>query len=236
MALEEIIKQGPLLEYFQRGGPVMYPLFICSALALGVFLERIWRLRSPKIVPKGVVQELEESLKNSDPEGARKLCESLPSIPIARIALAGLMNLGRGPGAIRFIIAEMGNQESAALESNQRLLGTIAYIAPLMGLLGTVSGMIKAFEVIAEHSVANPAMLAEGISEALITTAAGLTVAIPVVIMHRYIQGKATRLSLDLEKEAVSITNLLMGMDNDDSASKETTEIGKLRTLRESSG
>jgi biopolymer transport protein ExbB len=138
------------------------------------------------------------------------LCNANSSAPFARIAKAGLLQYGESPEMIRFMVAERGGQEAASLERYQRVIGTVAYIAPLLGLLGTVSGMIKAFDVISTHSVGDPAHLAGGISEALITTAAGLLVAIPVVIMHKIIQSRASKLSLELDEEAVTLTEHLI--------------------------
>jgi biopolymer transport protein ExbB len=129
---------------------------------------------------------------------------------MARIAKAGLVQLGESREMIRFMVTEVGGQEAVGLERYQRVLATIGYIAPLLGLLGTVSGMIKAFDTISTHSMGDPAMLAGGISEALITTAAGLLVAIPVVIAHRIIQSRAARMSLELDREAVTLTEHLI--------------------------
>jgi len=111
---------------------------------------------------------------------------------------------------IRFMVSETGGQEAVALERYQSILGTVAYISPLLGLFGTVSGMIKAFDVISKHTVVDPPLLAAGISEALITTYAGLAVAIPAVVMGRYIQSRSDRISRELEKKAVAITEALI--------------------------
>ncbi|WP_052316115.1 MotA/TolQ/ExbB proton channel family protein [Desulfomonile tiedjei] len=111
---------------------------------------------------------------------------------------------------IRFMLSEIGEQESVELERYQSILGTVAYISPLLGLFGTVSGMIKAFDVISRHTVVDPPLLAAGISEALITTFAGLAVAIPAVVMDRYVQSRSERISLELEKKSVAITEALI--------------------------
>ncbi len=203
-----------MLDFFYRGGPVMYPLLLSSVLATAIFLERLWSLRESKIIPQPFTSQVLAACSFGDVEQALHECEDSAETPMGRIVKAGLLHLGSGVETIRFMITENGNQESARLEKYQRILGTVAYIAPLLGLLGTVSGMIKAFETIAAHSVGDPSMLAAGISEALITTAAGLSIAIPVVIMHRYIQGKGARLSLILEKEAVVLTEHLMRIES----------------------
>ena len=121
---------------------------------------------------------------------------------------------------IRFMVSEIGEQEAVGLERYQSILGTVAYISPLLGLFGTVSGMIKAFDVISKHTVVDPPLLAAGISEALITTFAGLAVAIPAVVMDRYVQSRSDHISLELEKKAVAITEALVKDPPDTSSLK----------------
>jgi biopolymer transport protein ExbB len=201
---------GTLLSLFYRGGPVMYPLLFCSLAAVTVFFERLWNLRRRRLIPGGLTEQVIEEVSKGALDRAKALCDRLPFSPMARIAKAGLIQFGEDPEMIRFMVSEVGGQEAVGLQKYQRWLATIAYIAPLLGLLGTVSGMIKAFDTIAVHSMGDPAMLAGGISEALITTAAGLLIAIPVVILHRIVQSRAARLSLELEKEAVTLTEHLI--------------------------
>ena len=198
------------IELFHRGGPLLYPLFLCSFVAVTIFLERLWSLRKKKVIPKGFIEKLAQYVSVGKIEEALAVCDQNRRSTLARVARAGLIQIGESPEMIRFMIGEIGGQEAVGLEKNQRILATIAYIAPLLGLLGTVSGMIKAFEVISHQSVGDPALLAGGISEALITTAAGLVIAIPVVIMHKIVQGRADNLSLELEKESVTLTEHLI--------------------------
>jgi biopolymer transport protein ExbB len=210
-----------MLELFHRGGPVMYPLVLCSIVALTVFLERLWALRKSRIIAHGLSRNITSEVSQGTVEKAISACDAHIASPIARIAKAGLIQINESSEMIRFMVAEIGGQEAANLEKNQRIIATIAYIAPLLGLLGTVSGMIKAFDTIAHHSVGDPTLLAGGISEALITTAAGLVVAIPAVVMHKIVQSTAARRSLELEKESVGLTehfikhNQMMGRDRD---------------------
>ena len=213
-----------MLEFFYRGGPVMYPLLLSSILATAVFLERLWSLRLSTIVPQPFTSRIMAACSAGEVERALAECEGCVEAPMGRIAKAGLLHLGSGVETIRFMITEKGNQEAVKLEKYQRVLATVAYIAPLLGLLGTVSGMIEAFETIASHSIGDPSLLASGISEALITTAAGLTVAIPVVIMHRFIQGRSSRLSLALERESVVLTEHLMRIENRTCSKNKTQE------------
>jgi biopolymer transport protein ExbB len=210
-----------MVDLFYRGGLVMYPILLCSLAALTVFLERLWTLRRSRLIPAGLTSKLVDAISSGQIDQAIALCDANSYAPLARIAKAGLVQYGESPEMVRFMVSEIGGQEAARLERYQRVIGTVAYIAPLLGLLGTVSGMIKAFDVIATHSVGDPAHLAGGISEALITTAAGLLVAIPVVIMHKIIQSRASMLSLELDKEAVTLTeHLIKSSQEGDSRSR----------------
>jgi len=199
-----------LIDFFHRGGPVMYPILFCSIVAVAVFLERLWSLRHSRLMPKGFVRAFRDHVTGGRLDAAEKLCRDNLSSPIARIALAGVSHQEQGPDMIRFMVSEIGGQEALELEKYQSILGTIAYVSPLLGLFGTVSGMIKAFDVISRHTVVDPPLLAAGISEALITTFAGLAVAIPVVVMDRYVQSRAERISLELEKKSVALTAALI--------------------------
>jgi biopolymer transport protein ExbB len=210
-----------MVDLFYRGGLVMYPILLCSLAALTVFLERLWTLRRSRLIPAGLTSKLVDAISSGQIDQAIALCDANSYAPLARIAKAGLVQYGESPEMVRFMVSEIGGQEAARLERYQRVIGTVAYIAPLLGLLGTVSGMIKAFDVIATHSVGDSAHLAGGISEALITTAAGLLVAIPVVIMHKIIQSRASMLSLELDKEAVTLTeHLIKSSQEGDSRSR----------------
>lgn len=198
------------VELFHRGGLAMYPILLCSIAAVAVFVERLWSLRRKRLFPEGFVRAFRQRMSEGKPAEARGLCETHSRSPLARIALAGLAHHGQGSDMIRFIVSEVGGQEAVELERYQSILGTVAYLSPLLGLFGTVSGMIKAFEVISKHTVVDPPLLAAGISEALITTFAGLLVAIPAVVMDRYAQSRCDRISLELEKKAVAITEALI--------------------------
>lgn len=199
-----------LVDLFQRGGMAMYPILFCSIAAVTVFFERLWALRRRRLIPDGFVRKFRDNIAQGDLAEAGKLCDTYASSPLARVARAGLAHHGQGADMIRFMVTEVGGQEAVELERFQSVLGTVAYISPLLGLFGTVSGMIKAFDVISKHTVVDPPLLAAGISEALITTFAGLLVAIPVVVMDRYVQSRAERISLELEKKSVAIAEALI--------------------------
>lgn len=198
----------------------MYPILLCSIAAVTVFFERLWSLRRSRLIPEGFVRKFRESITLGRPADAAELCDAHASSPLARIAGAGLTHHGQGPDMIRFMVSEIGGQEAVGLERYQAILGTVAYISPLLGLFGTVSGMIKAFDVISKHTVVDPPLLAAGISEALITTFAGLAVAIPAVVMDRYVQSRSNRISLELEKKSVAIAEALIKEPPDNAAVK----------------
>jgi biopolymer transport protein ExbB len=197
------------IDLFERGGIAMYPILFCSVAAVTVFFERLWSLRRSKLIPKGFVKKFREQISQGGLAGAVKLCKRRPSAPIARIAQAGIDCRSKGPDMIRYMVSELVDQESVELERHLSVLSTVAYLCPLLGLFGTVSGMIKAFDVISKHTVVDPPLLAAGISEALITTLAGLAVAIPAVVMDRYIYNRVERISLEIEKSSVALTAAL---------------------------
>lgn len=199
-----------IIDLFHRGGITMYPILLCSVAAVTVFLERLWALRRGRFIPKHFGDPLRREILHGSVEKAEQLCEAHKSSALGRIAGAGLVNRNRGADMIRFMIAEVGGQETAAFDRYQSVLGTVASLSPLLGLFGTIFGMIKAFDVISKHTVVDPPLLAGGISEALITTLAGLAVAIPAVVMDRYVQSRSNRLARELEKESVKITEALV--------------------------
>jgi biopolymer transport protein ExbB len=186
----------------------MAPILAFSVVALGIFLERLWVLRRELVLPEEQVRELENLLRKKMIPEARIYCQQHPS-PLARILFAGLQQYGNARHLIKENMEERGKAEALELKKYIGLLHTIASVSPLLGLLGTVSGMIKVFSTISVEGVGNPASLATGISEALITTAAGLTVAIPTFLCQRYLAGRAERLVHMLEEYATYLLNLL---------------------------
>ena len=196
------------MDWMSRGGIMMAPILVFSVVALGIFLERLWLLRRSLILPEEPVRELENLLRKKLIPQARTYCQQHPS-PLARILFAGLQQYGNSRDLIKENMEERGKAEALELKKYIGLLHTIASVSPLLGLLGTVSGMIKVFSTISVEGVGNPASLATGISEALITTAAGLTVAIPTFLGQRYLAGRAERLVHMLEEYATYLLNVL---------------------------
>ena len=197
-----------MIDLIEKGGIVMYPIFLCSIVALAVFIERLLILRRKRIIPGEFIQAIEAQITAQDIKGAMALCEKDHS-SISNIFLSGLKNAGKGMWLVKEAIEERGGRESIILEKRVGILSTIAQLSPLLGLLGTVSGMIKTFNVISLQGVGNPTMLAGGISEALITTATGLCVAIPTLVCYRIVKDKADSLIFEMEENSVRIIELL---------------------------
>lgn len=199
-----------MLELITAGGWLMVPILICSILALAIVAERFWALKQEKVVPAGLVAQVwklhqKRELNN---ERIRLLRDSSP---LGRILAAGLINMRHEREVMKEAIEETGRQVVLELERFLNTLGTIASITPLLGLLGTVIGMIKVFSAITAQGVGNPAVLAGGISEALITTATGLAVAIPSLMFYRYFRGKVDALVMRMEEESLKLVEVIHG-------------------------
>ncbi|MEJ2142464.1 MAG: MotA/TolQ/ExbB proton channel family protein [Gammaproteobacteria bacterium] len=199
-----------MFEMVQAGGLIMLPILLCSVLALAIVIERFWSLQSKKVNPPHLVSQVWQWHKSDDLSDEH--IQSLGnSSPLGKILAVGLVNRQHPRDIMKESIEEAGRQIVLELERFLNTLGTIASITPLLGLLGTVIGMIKVFAAITTHGVGNPAVLAGGISEALITTAAGLSVAIPSLIFYRYFRGKVDELVLEMEDEALKIVDVMHG-------------------------
>ncbi len=193
-----------LWTWFQQGGVVMYPILLCSVVALAIFLERLFALRRSRIIPQGFVLELETfKERGSEQEALLRLCERYDSA-LARVIKAGVERITYGLAEVAHAVEGMGQHEAALLGTNLRMMGVIANLAPMLGLLGTVLGMIHAFTVIAKAGTGHPELIATGISEALLTTAAGLIVAIPTLAGYHYLRGKIDRYVVEMEEVALS--------------------------------
>ena len=192
----------------------MYPILFCSVVSLAIFLERIWILRRRLVIPKDFIVKVEELIKRNKISDAIFLCQGNSS-SIARIFLAGLKNAGRGMWLVKEAIEDKGRREGVILERNIGVLLTIANLSPLLGLLGTVSGMIKTFNAISVYGAgASSAPLAGGIAEALITTAAGLLVAIPTLVAYRFLIDKAQILVFEMEESSIRLVDTMEGSRN----------------------
>lgn len=199
-----------MFEMVQAGGLIMLPILLCSVLALAIVIERFWSLQSKKVNPPHLVSQV-WNWYQSDGLSDERIQALGNSSPLGKILAVALVNRHHPRDIMKESIEEAGRQIVLELERFLNTLGTIASITPLLGLLGTVIGMIKVFAAITEHGVGNPGVLAGGISEALITTAAGLSVAIPSLIFYRYFRGKVDELVLEMEDEALKIVDVMHG-------------------------
>lgn len=205
---------------FESGGIVMYPILICSILSLGIILERFWRLQRGRVIPKGLVIRVWEWLKNNELDKT-KLEQLRKGSPLGRLLASGLAQRNSSREVIKESIEETGGHVVHDLECCLPILGTIAAVSPLLGLLGTVLGIMEMFSVAAKQGMADPTALANGISVALITTAAGLIVAIPALVFHRILTSKVDALVVEMEQEALKMVEILQGFRVRDDNNKE---------------
>lgn len=197
-----------VLELVKAGGWLMVPITLCSIVAMGIIAERFWTLQSKRIAPRNLVVQVWQWAKGGqlDEERVRALRDGSP---LGRILAAGLASRHYDRAVMRENVENTGRHVVQELERYLNTLGTIASVTPLLGLLGTVIGMIKVFAVITTQGVGDAGVLAGGISEALITTAAGLCVAIPSLIFHRYFRGRVDELVVTMEQEALKMIEAL---------------------------
>ena len=197
-----------MLEMVTAGGWLMLPILLCSIVALGICIERLLTLNADKISPPHLLARVWKQLKDKE-MNSPQLRKLRASSPLGAILAAGLSNAHLGREAMKSSIEEAASHVVHDLERYLNTLGTIAAVTPLLGLLGTVVGMIKAFTEIMAEGTGNASVLAGGISEALITTATGLSVAIPALIMHRYFVGHIGALVVGLEQETIKLVDAL---------------------------
>jgi biopolymer transport protein ExbB len=193
-----------VLEIIIAGGWLMAPIILCSILALTIIAERFWALQRSKVVPHDIGEQVEDWAARHELD--RRHIEQLRSeSALGRVLAAALINRHRSRDLIKEAVEDTGRHVVHELERFLNTLGTIAGISPLLGLLGTVIGMIKVFSAILVHGVGNANELAGGISEALITTAAGLTVAIPSFFFYRYFKGRVEEYVVSMEEQAINL-------------------------------
>lgn len=197
-----------VLELVTAGGWLMVLILLCSIVALAISIERLYTLNPRKISPPHLLATVWKQLKAGELDGVR-LRNLRQSSPLGRILAAGLANASHGRDVMKESIQDAASHVVHDLERYLNTLGTIAAIAPLLGLLGTVVGMIKVFSQIMAQGTGNASALAGGISEALITTAAGLAVAIPALVMHRYFTGRIDAIVVGLEQETIKLMDAL---------------------------
>ena len=187
---------------------MMVPLFLCSVIATAIVLERFWTLRQDKVAPRNLLNDLlVVSRENLVDEAFLKRVEV--SSPLGAVLASCMANSQRPRDEVKEIVEEVGRHVAFNLASYLNILGTIASVAPLLGLLGTVLGMIEVFAVITVSGIGQAGELAGGISQALVSTAAGLVVAIPTLMFYRYFQGRVETLVISMEKETMRLLEFL---------------------------
>ncbi len=203
-----------MLEVLLSGGWLMIPILICSVLSLAISLERLLVLRVKKVAPKDLMSNIWLLINNGHMTNER-MEDIKQQSPLGAVIVAGYKNANQSRERMQESIQETASIVVHDLERNLTALGTVAAIAPLLGLLGTVIGMIKVFSTIMIQGSGDATILAGGISEALITTAAGMSVAIPTLIFHRYFHRKVDTLVLEMEQEAVKLVDSVHGQQHD---------------------
>ena len=188
-----------LLSLFEKGGVMMYPILFSSVLMLGIAIERLYNLRRKNVINSEFLENVRKQWDWKDIKKTLQLCNSFDN-SLSRILKVGVLRVGGKLDEIERAIEGAGQHEASLMNSNLRVLGAVANITPMMGLLGTVFGMIKAFNVISLSGTGNPGLVASGISEALITTAAGMVVGIPALALYHYFRGKIDRYVFEMEE------------------------------------
>ncbi|MBU1191042.1 MAG: MotA/TolQ/ExbB proton channel family protein [Gammaproteobacteria bacterium] len=209
-----------MLELLQAGGWLMLPIMACSVIAMAITVERFWMLRAKRVLPKHLVAQVWNWVRNHQLDATR-LHALRSGSPLGRILAAGLVNIHHDRDIMKEAIQDAGRHVVLELERYLNTLGTIAAISPLLGLQGTVVGMIEMFNILTVQGAANPGALSGGISKALITTAAGLAVAIPTLIVYRYFRGKVELLVIRMEQEATKMVEVIHGEREQDVNSEE---------------
>lgn len=197
-----------MLEIFAKGGPLMWALLACSVLGLAIFLMKLVWFRKLQVDGEILFKDVVALAQTRKVDEALVVCQQTPS-PLSRVFIAALRQVGKSREHVKTVAVEVAGREGVSLERYLALLATIATISPLLGLLGTVIGMIEAFNVIAVAGVGTPATLGGGISQALITTAAGMSVAIPIILAHRFLVGQMNSLVVRMEEYIMQVVDLL---------------------------
>ncbi|MGA9855937.1 MAG: MotA/TolQ/ExbB proton channel family protein [Gammaproteobacteria bacterium] len=202
-----------MFEIIKSGGWLMAPLILCSIVVVAIVAERLWTLQTKRVAPEHLAAQVWNWLKNGELDDDR--LEALRAgSPLGRILAAGLEHRHAKRDVMNEAIEDTGRHVVHELDRYLITLGTIATISPLLGLLGTVVGIMRVFAAISTTGLGNPQALAGGISQALITTVAGLTVAIPAYILHRYLRGKVDELVVRMERETMRLMNAVRGVDS----------------------
>jgi biopolymer transport protein ExbB len=205
-------------EIVRAGGPVMWPIILCSIIAAAIVFERLWTLQDRRVLPRDLTARVQQ-LIDANQVNERVIEAIARNSPLGRVLAAGLAHRHRPREVMMDRIEDTGRHVIHELERFLNTLGTIAGISPLLGLLGTVTGIIRAFNAIQAGGMGDPRMLSGGIAEALLTTAAGLIVAIPSLIAYRYLRGRIDRIVVAIEKDAIRLADALDATEAEEAAS-----------------
>ncbi|HEX6592033.1 MAG TPA: MotA/TolQ/ExbB proton channel family protein [Moraxellaceae bacterium] len=219
-------------ELIKAGGWLMLPILLASTLALAISLERAWSLRTARVAPPDLLARVWKWIKANQLDAA-KLKELRADSPLGEILAAGLLNSKHGREIMKESIEEAASHVVHEMEKYLTLLGTVAVISPLLGLLGTVVGIIEAFMAVTSSGLGDPTMLASGISKALITTAGGIAVAIPAMVMHRYFMRHITSITVEMEQQAIKLVDIVHGDREVDFQDKAAGKGGREAKARE---
>ena len=196
------------IDLIAKGGLLMIPLLLCSVLAVAIICERLILLRRNRIIKIEILKEIEIAIKKQDLKSALQWVDETQA-PMLKIAKVALLNADRSKEDLKNYVEEAGRMQISSVERFLTILHTIAVVSPLLGLLGTVTGMIKVFDTIVEYGTGNASVLAGGISEALLTTAAGLSIAIPTLVFFNYFSKKSESIITEMEHHSVTLIELL---------------------------
>jgi biopolymer transport protein ExbB len=206
------LKRSGVGQNYIKGGIFMHPLLLCSIIGLVFIIERVWTLSRARTNVKSLMMKVIRSLRESGVQAALQECEQTRG-PIAAILHSGLLRASRGPEAVEKAISTAGTIEMSFLERGLITIATIGNVAPLLGFLGTVSGMISAFAAIAAAEQVSAKLVAKGIQEALITTATGLIIAIPMNVAHNFFVSQIDRFIIEMEEASAELVDELMELE-----------------------
>jgi len=210
-----------MVDLFIKGGPFMWPLLFALIVGIAVAFVKFWALTRASINTRKFLAKIKGALSTGGVDAATEICVNTRG-PVASIFHAGLLRAGRGVEHVEKAIEGAATIEMAFLERGMVWLATVANIAPLLGFLGTVSGMIKAFEAIALAGDIEPSLVASGISEALITTAAGLAIAIPIQALHNFFVSRIDKLIIEMEESSSDLIDTLTEIEQRSGAPEKT--------------
>jgi biopolymer transport protein ExbB len=195
-------------ELIRSGNIMMIPIILCSLIGLAIFLERIFTLRRQRVIVPEIVEAVETLGAGRDYATAYATCDRHPG-PFANLVRTGLDHAADDWQIVRDVLIEAGRQEAVRLTRHLRILETVAAVAPLLGLLGTVTGMIRVFSSVSAHGLGNAELMSGGISEAMVTTAAGLMIGIPALVAYNWLEGRAAAIIFEMECYATKVLDTL---------------------------